>query len=107
MSGTIIGLKRAGEVLVCGLILTFALVLVMPSSILAIGPMGDPEPAPPIAIPRSGDDPSPDPEEEDECVNPFLLAIGPMGDPEPAPPIATPWPKDDPPTTPRGRKYSS
>jgi len=100
MSGPNVGWSGCGKVLVAVLVFAIVIILAMPSWLLAIGPIGDPEPAPPVRIPGSGDPPPIDPGDEGEGVAAFLLTIGPIGDPEPAPPVGIPWPEEDPPSAP-------
>lgn len=92
-------LRKYGKVLICGLILSLLLVLAISSQLLATGPQGDPEPAPPVGIPGSGVPPTA-PGDEGEGATSFFLTTGPQGDPEPAPPVGIPWSQEDPPTAP-------
>jgi hypothetical protein len=84
------GLNGCGKVLVSVLVLTLVIMLATPSLLLATGPVGDPEPAPPVGIPGLGNPPT-NPEQEGEGKSSIFLARGPIGDPEPAPPVGLPW----------------
>lgn len=56
--------KGTGKILVNGLMLVLIFVLAINSAIMATGPMGDPEPAPPVGTPWGEEDPPTSPEDE-------------------------------------------
>jgi hypothetical protein len=54
--------KGTGKILVNSLMLVIIFVVAINSAIMATGPMGDPEPAPPVGTPWGEEDPPTDPE---------------------------------------------
>lgn len=58
MSGPKLRLNGYGKALVSVLVIALVMMLVIPSTLLATGPVGDPEPAPPVGIPGLWDPPA-------------------------------------------------
>ena len=56
--------KGTGKILVNSLMLALVFMAAIHSAIMATGPMGDPEPAPPVGTPWGEEDPPTSPEDE-------------------------------------------
>jgi hypothetical protein len=70
--------KGTGNILVNSLMLALVFAVAIHSAIVATGPMGDPEPAPPVGTPWGEEDPPPSPEDEgqDQSASSVVLHLG-------------------------------